>query len=264
MTGKSIEIKACCAAAYGSDVVAMLLGDSYHPGGLKLTRRLAERMRLIEGARVLDVASGRGATALMLAQEYGVWVDGVDLSSGNVALASGAASAANVSDRAIFTHGDAENLPFEEQTFDAVVCECAFCTFSDKPTAAGELARVLRPGGRLGLSDVTADPERLPPELRSLAAWAACIADARPLDTYAEMFTDAGLRVTSREAHDQAMVGMIEQIEARLAVVRMTSRAKAESMGVDFDRAGPMLDAARSAAASGQLGYALLVAEKPR
>ena len=54
-------------------------------------------------------------------------------------------------------------------SFDAVVCECAFCTFPDKPTAAAEFARVLRPGGRVGITDVTLDPARLDDELRTLA-----------------------------------------------------------------------------------------------
>jgi arsenite methyltransferase len=73
------DVKACCAAAYDSDAVALLLGASYHPGGLALTRRLATMAGLRPGQRVLDVASGPGTTALLLATEFAVSVDGVDL-----------------------------------------------------------------------------------------------------------------------------------------------------------------------------------------
>jgi arsenite methyltransferase len=257
------ELKSCCAAAYGSEVVALLLGDAYHPGGLALTRRLAGHLALRPDARVLDVAAGRGGTALLLAREYGVRADGLELSPANVALACGAADAAGLDGRVHFTVGDAEHLPYPDEVFDAVVCECAFCTFPDKATAAAELARVLRPGGRLGITDVTADPERLPVELTSLAAWAACVADARPLPDYAQLLTDAGLRTGHRERHDAAMVRMIDQIEARLGVVRMAARARAEALGLDFDRAPAVLDAARAAVADAALGYALLTAEKP-
>jgi len=257
------QTKACCAAAYGSDVVALLLGDAYHPGGLALTRRLAAHLDLTPDARVLDVAAGRGTTALLLAREQGVRADGLDLSAANVALARGAADAAALDGRVSFTVGDAEHLPHPGDTFDAVVCECAFCTFPDKPTAAAELARVLRPGGRLGITDVTAEPVRLPAELTSLAAWVACVADARPLEDYAQLLTAAGLRVVHTERHDAAIVRMIDQIEARLGLVRMTARARAEALGLDLDRAGPVLDAARAAVAAGVLGYAMLVAEKP-
>jgi SAM-dependent methyltransferase len=142
------EFTSCCAATYSSDLVALLLGDSYHPGGLALTRRLADRLALAPGEQVLDVAAGRGTSALMLAREFAVTVDGVDLSAANMALATGAARAAGVADAAFFV-GDGAALPFPDGLFDAVVCECALCTFTDKPAAAAEFARVLRPGGTL-------------------------------------------------------------------------------------------------------------------
>ena len=257
------EAKACCAAAYGSDVVALLLGDSYHPGGLALTRRLADRLALRGGAAVLDVAAGRGTSALMLAGEYSVDVTGIDLSPDNVARAAEASSAAGLSDRVRFEPGDAERLPVGDATFDAVVCECAFCTFPDKPTAAAELARVLRPGGRLGLTDVTVDPDRLPAELAGLGGWIACVADARPLDEYAAVLTAAGLRVTATERHDAAIATMLDQIEARLTLVRMTARERAEAAGLDFARAPAVLAAARAAIADGVIGYAMIIAQRP-
>jgi ubiquinone/menaquinone biosynthesis C-methylase UbiE len=174
------RLKACCAAAYGSDIVALLLGDSYHPGGRALTRRLADGLGLRAGADVLDVASGAGATARLLAEHYHVCVDGVDLSPAIVGRARRLTERAGLSDRVRFHVGDADRLPFPDRRFDAVVCECAFCTFPDKPTAAGELARVLRPGGRVGIADVTVRAGGLPPELAGIAGWVACLADARP------------------------------------------------------------------------------------
>ncbi|MBW1600504.1 methyltransferase domain-containing protein, partial [Streptomyces sp. JJ38] len=104
-------VKACCAAAYSSDIVSALLGDSYHPGGATLTRHLADGLALRPGGRVLDVASGRGTTALLLAGVHGVRVHGVDFAPANTALAQGAAQAAGLTHRAEFTTGDAERLP---------------------------------------------------------------------------------------------------------------------------------------------------------
>ncbi|MBT2450390.1 methyltransferase domain-containing protein [Streptomyces sp. ISL-43] len=255
------ELKACCAAAYSSDIVALLLGDSYHPGGTALTRRLADGLTLTPGARVLDVASGRGTTALLLADAYGAEVDGVDYAPANTALAQGAAQAAGLADRARFTTGDAEQLPYPEGVFDVVVCECALCTFPDKAQAATEFARVLKAGGRLGITDVTVDAARLPPELTGLGARIACIADARPLDEYAEILAAAGLRTLRAERHDEAMLRMIDQIEARLRLLRMTAPARLTAAGVDLDAAPAVLDAARTAVADGVLGYSLLIAE---
>jgi ubiquinone/menaquinone biosynthesis C-methylase UbiE len=254
------EVKACCVASYGSDLMTLLLGDSYHPGGLALTRHLARLLDLAPAASVLDVASGRGTTALLLAGEHGVRVDGLDLAASNVARAQTAAEAAGLSDRVTFTAGDAERLPYPDNHFDAVVCECAFCTFPDKPSAVAEMVRVLHPGGRLGITDVTADQMRLPPKLTGLAAWAACVADARPADEYVDLLTEAGLRVRHTETHDDALVRMVDQIEARLRLHRMTGRAI--PVGVDLGRAPTVLAAVREAIANGVLGYTLLTAEK--
>ncbi|MGW5019493.1 class I SAM-dependent methyltransferase [Streptomyces cacaoi] len=257
------ELKTCCADAYSSDAVALLLGDSYHPGGTALTRRLADVLGLAEGSRVLDVASGRGTTALLLADAYRVRVDGVDYAPANTALAQDAARAAGLAGRATFTTGDSEQLPYPDAVFDAAVCECALCTFPDKARAAAEFARVLKPGGRLGLTDVTADPARLPAELTGLAARIACVADARALEEYAAILAGAGLRTVRTERHDQAMVRMLDQIEARLQLLRMTAAGRLTEAGVDLDAAPAVLAAARAAVTAGTLGYALLIAEKP-
>ncbi|TDC23087.1 methyltransferase domain-containing protein [Streptomyces sp. 8K308] len=260
----SDDLKACCAAAYSSDAVALLLGDSYHPGGTALTRRLADGLHLAKGRRVLDVASGRGTTALLLVDTYDVRVDGVDYAPANSALARDAARAAGLAERAVFTTGDAEHLPFPDAVFDAVVCECALCTFPDKTRAAAEFARVLNPGGRLGITDVTALPDRLPPALTGLSARIACVADARPLEEYTEILAAAGLRTVRTERHDQAMTHLIDQVEARLNLLRMTAAQRLTEAGIDLNAATQVLAAARAAIADGTLGYALLIATRTR
>ena len=254
------EIKACCAAAYESDLVALVLGESYHPGGLALTRRLAGLLRLQPGQRVLDVASGPGTTALLLASEFGVRVDGVELSEISRTRAASAAERTGLAGQVAFHQADAERLPFPDETFAALVCECAFCTFPGKAAAAGEFARVLRPGGRLAISDVTLRAGGLPPELTGLAGWIACLADARPVEQYARLLTDAGLIVTTIEPHDAALSRMVAQIDARLRALRMTPTLA----GVDLDRALHLTRQAADAVAAGVAGYAVLVAEKPR
>jgi arsenite methyltransferase len=255
------EVKACCAAAYQSDAVALILGDSYHPGGLALTRRLADTLNLRPGERVADVASGPGATAFLLAAEYGVDVDGIDLGEMAVAAANAKALDGGVADRVMFHVGDAEQLPLADESVDAVVCECALCTFPDKAAAAAEMARVLKPGGRVGITDVTLDPQRLDPELASLAGWVACIADARPVADYCHHLERAGLQVTLTESHDGALAKMTETIDARLVAYRMISPAALA--GIDIDAVRQKVAVAARAVADGVAGYSLLVAHKP-
>jgi hypothetical protein len=255
------DLKVCCATAYQHDAVALILGESYHPGGLDLTRRLAGALALRTGDRVLDVASGPGTTAFLLASEFGCAVDGVDLGAASVAAANRAAAERGVADRVRFHEGDAERIPLPDASVDAVVCECAFCTFPDKATAAGEMARVLRPGGRIGITDVALDPARLDAELQTLAGWVSCMADARPVAQYVALLEAAGLTVTRTEAHDDALGEMVEQIDGRLRAFRL---AKVPALAdVDFDTALERVASAARAVREGIAGYSLLVAEKP-
>jgi arsenite methyltransferase len=210
-TGDPDAVKSCCAAVYGVDLVTLFLGESYHPGGADLTRHLADALSLHAGERVLDVAAGIGTTALLLAAERHVDVLGVDLGASQVARARDRAASRGLGGRARFEVGDAELLPVEDGAFDAVVCECAFCTFPDKTTAAAELARALGPKGRVGITDVWLDPDRLDPELAGLAGRVACLADARPIEATRATLEAAGLQVEHVERHDQALLATIEQ-----------------------------------------------------
>lgn len=254
------DIKACCAAAYGSDVAFLVLGDSYHPGGASLTRRLARAIWLNEGSRVLDVASGPGTTALLLAAELGVRVLGVDLAAPAVEKARRAAQDRGLGGLVRFEVADAERLPVPDGAVDAVVCECALCTFPDKRTAIAEMARVVRPGGRIGITDVTLRPERLDRRLQTLAGWIACLADARPMDEYAGLLEAAGLRVLTVERHDDALLRMVDVVEARLLALRMAG----VPLLADVDPAAvrDVAGTVREAIAEGIAGYCLLAAER--
>lgn len=256
------ELKACCAAVYESDWARLLLGDSFHPGGLVLTERLGSLTGLGPNHRVLDLAAGAGTSALFLAERFGCQVVGIDYGRQSVAAANAAAEEADLTNRVRFELGDAERLPFEAHSFDAVICECAFCTFPDKSKAAAEIARVLRPGGRLGLSDLTrAGP--LPAELEGVLAWVACIADAQPVDSYVEYLETAGLTVDQIETRDEALSQTVSGVRARLLGAEMMVKLKKIDLpAADFRQARIIARSASDAVREGRLGYALLVATR--
>ena len=245
MTLAAEEIKACCAAAYASTAARFLLGDSFHPGGAGLTSRLGRALRVGPGDLVVDVACGPGTSALQLARETGCQMIGIDL----------APPAASDDPRVSFVRGDAEALPLDDESVDGALCECALCTFPDKPVAARELARVLRPRARLALSDLTACAGQLPESLISLQAWVACIADARPLDGIAALLEQAGLVVEQTEAHDDALASLLDRIEARLQVAA-SLRAPEVALGRE------LLSEARHALDRGVLGYGVVIARR--
>lgn len=260
MTVAPEEVKSCCASAYSSSAARWLLGDSFHPGGAQLTSRLARALRVGTGELVVDVASGPGTSALQVARDTGCEVIGVDLAAESVAAATRTAAKAGLSGRVRFVQGDAEALPLADETVDGALCECALCTFPDKPTAAREFARVLRPGSRLVISDITALSHELPRELTSLLAWVACIADARPLEEIASLLEDGGLVVDTTERHDHALAAMLDRIDSRLRFARLLG---ASLMGGRVAEGRELVAAAQDALARGLLGYAVVIAHRP-
>jgi arsenite methyltransferase len=264
MTVDAVEIKACCAAAYGSEAVRWLLGDRLHPGGATLTDRLIDGLEAGPDSLVADVACGPGASALQATRRTGCRVIGVDLSVASIERARAAAVAAGLDGRASFVVGDAERLPLDDASVGGVLCECALCTFPDKRAATHELARVLRPGARLALSDMTAEPDRLPDELRSLDAWVACVGDARPLDELATLLADAGFEDVRCERHDDALTTLVERADARLRLARAARGADVpNAVANSIERGLAIADAARRAIADGALGYAVAIARLP-
>lgn len=253
--------KSCCAAIYGFDLVELLLGTSYHPGGAGLTRRLAELVALRRGERVLDAAAGIGTSALLLAGEYGAEVLGVDLGERQVGRARERSELSGLSDLVRFAVGDAEHLPVEDSSIDVVVCECAFCTFPAKDQAARELVRVLRPGGRVAMADVWLDPGTLDPELSGLAGRIACLADARPVEGTGALLAEAGCTVTDVVRCDEALLESILQVHTRLRALRFVDVALPPRF--DLRRAIDLARRAADVVRRGDAGYVLIGARAP-
>ena len=258
----SLEVKTCCAAAYQSEWARLLLGDSFHPGGLALTERLGRALGLAPGRRVLDVAAGRGASAIHLARTFDCAVVGVDFGGESVIAAAEAAELAGVPHLARFAWGDAERLAFDAGQFDAVICECAFCTFPNKRAAAAEFVRVLKPGGKVGLADLTRSGD-VPDDLQGLLAWVACIADAQPLADYQRYLEGAGLAVTLVEEHDDALARLVQDVRTKLMAAELLVKLKRIALPLaDFEQAKALARSAAETVSARQFGYALLVATK--
>jgi hypothetical protein len=148
--------------------------------------------------------------------------------------------------------------------FDALVCECAYCTFPDKATAAREIARVLWPGACFGLGDVTRTGS-LPHELDTLLSWLACIGDALPVEGYVRRCEMAGLRIERIEPHDEALAEQVQMIRGRLVSAEVLLKLRQIDLsGVDLRSAKALATCAADAIRAGSLGYCLIVATKPR
>jgi SAM-dependent methyltransferase len=117
-------------------------------------RRFSAWLELGASSDVLEVASGSGGPALFMVRETGCRVTGIDLHDRGVAAANEAAADHGLSDRARFVRVDArEPLPFDDGTFDALLCIDSINHMYERARVLGEWHRVLRSGGRLLFTD---------------------------------------------------------------------------------------------------------------
>ncbi|MFF4621614.1 arsenite methyltransferase [Nonomuraea jabiensis] len=167
------------------------------------------------GETVLDLGSGGGIDVLLSARRVGEHgkVYGLDASADMRALArrnAERAGATNVE----FLHGTIEHIPLPDRSVDVVISNCVINLSGDKATVLTEAFRVLRPGGRFGVSDVVIDGE--PDAARRAAAEQriGCVAGALPVAEYRELLTAAGfvgIRVTLTADHGDSVYSAIVQ-----------------------------------------------------
>jgi len=205
--------RSCCSAFYEQDWVRALAEDSFHPGGADLTRRTVAAMALPAEGALLDVGCGTGRTALLVEREFGYRVIGIDASAANVERAAGRADSAGVS----FELADAHTLPFDDREFDGLLAECVFSLLADKEVALNEFRRILRPGGRIGLTDM-ATGTGLPDDIADVAAPWTCLADALDESGYGRLFVNAGFTVETKADESAELVALLRNIKRKLLV----------------------------------------------
>jgi len=130
-------------------------GMTKHMGGLKATETLVELCHIDQTKYVLVVGCGVGVTPCYLARKYAYRITGIDISEDMVARSRERAKRKGVGEIAKFRVADAQALPFEDNTFDAVICESVNAFIEDKAKALSEYVRVTKSGGYVGFNEVT-------------------------------------------------------------------------------------------------------------
>ncbi len=132
--------------------------DEFHIGGRKPTLELGRLAGLSEGMRVVDVGCGIGGPARALAHSFGCTVVGVELTEAFCAAATLLNERTGMAHRVTIRRGSALNLPLEDDSCDVAWMQHVGMNIPDKESLYRELARVLRPGGRLALYEVFSGP----------------------------------------------------------------------------------------------------------
>ena len=128
--------------------------DEFHIRGRKATLELGEKMNLSAGSHVLDIGSGLGGPARTLAETFGCRVTGIDLTQAFCDAATAMSAWVGLGGRVAFQQGDATNLPFGNQTFDAAMTIHVAMNIAAKDKMYAEARRVLKSGGVFAVYDV--------------------------------------------------------------------------------------------------------------
>lgn len=186
------------------------------------------------GQTVLDLGSGGGIDCFLAARQVGPSgrVIGVDMTADMIDRAR--ANARKIgADNVEFRLGEIEHLPLADETVDVVISNCVINLSPDKPQVFREAYRVLRPGGRLAVTDIVTRA-KLPPQIvENLGSWAACVAGAWVDEDYVAAIEAAGFEEVQIEAKelDEAMIA--EGAE-QLGLDAVQVRVSAGELGEEF------------------------------
>ena len=208
----------CCADG-GSD--ASLFGEALYDaeqrGELPETATLASLgcgnptavAELREGDTVLDLGSGGGIDVILSAKRVGPTgtAYGLDMTDEMLALAQRNAREAGIGN-AHFLKGVIEQIPLPADSVDVVISNCVINLSVDKPAVLTEIARVLKPGGRIGISDVVAEDRLTPEERAERGSYVGCIAGALSKGEYEAGLEAAGFEQVSVEFTHRVADGM--------------------------------------------------------
>jgi SAM-dependent methyltransferase len=191
---------------------------------------------LHEGEVVLDLGSGGGIDVILSARRVGPTgtAYGLDMTDEMLALARSNAAAAGVAN-VHFLKGVIEQIPLPADSVDVVISNCVINLSVDKPAVLTEVARVLKPGGRIGVSDIVAEDRLSPAERGERGSYVGCIAGALSKGEYEAGLAAAGFEQVSVEFMYEAADGMHGAIvkaakahepeSKRLPVVQPAARA---------------------------------------
>lgn len=195
------------AAALDPDsltVEDLATADEFHIGGRAATIELFDQVGISPDMHVLDIGSGLGGPARLLASRYGCRVTGVDLTPAYVTLATELTERTGLSEKVTFREANALNLPFAQATFDGAYVLHVGMNIEDKATLFSQAATVVRPGGFLVAYDIM----RVGPgEVEYPVPWAgsAAISFLSDPEGYRTAITGAGFEIVSvRERLDIA------------------------------------------------------------
>jgi ubiquinone/menaquinone biosynthesis C-methylase UbiE len=234
--------------------------DQDHYGGLAANDRLAREAMISSGSLVADFCAGLGGTARYFAHQFGAEVTGIELTPARVQGGNELTRLVGLQDRVRILEGNVHAVPLPDGCVDAVVSQEAFCHVPDRAKAIGEAFRVLRPGGRLAMTDWIRHGD-LADDERELLWEGMAIQPLETLGSYRQVAERAGFRVLSGEDLTAEWAPILRERLRMYQELRREAEDAGAPAGHDaFHRSYVLfVDLVQKA----QIGGIRLVAEKP-
>ncbi|MCU0515053.1 MAG: arsenite methyltransferase [Anaerolineae bacterium] len=182
------------------------------------------------GDVVLDLGSGGGIDCLLAARQVGPggYVIGVDMTPAMLDKARQNAASMGVQ-HVEFRHGQIEALPVADASIDVILSNCVINLSPDKPAVFAEALRVLKPGGRMCLSDIVTEGEFTPALRADLAKWAECVTGALDVQAYVGLIRAAGFE----------QITVVDKVDAETIVPRQPGMPRVFSARVTAFKPAP-------------------------
>jgi len=244
----------------GKGFIDKVLGDVFHPGGLKLTSELAQLAGIDDETDVLVLASGEGDGAIFLAKELGSKVYAVDIAPEKIKEATKKARKLRLLKRIFFKNASAYELPFLGDMFDVVLCEMTICLFPDKLKALKEAYRVLRPHGRVVFSGVIIHDIPVETELRFREL--TCLFSSPSIPEYAELFRKAGFKDVKGIDRSEIAVEQYGDLKKKWSKLRFFSKIFLQDTIINEKEFTDLIKEGERLIEEGKVGYAIFVGKK--
>jgi len=237
-----------------------VMSEQIHSGGPEATDALAKALDLKSGMKVLDLCSALGAPARHIVKKYGVKVDGVDMTKTMIEKARERVKEAKLEDMIKFHDGNVMDLKFDDNSFEIVWGQEAWCYVTDKKKLLEEAYRVLKPGGKMGFTDWIITGEITNEELDPLYDTMA-FPYMETFTGYQELIKEVGFKLLDAQDQTEGFAKCFD--EYYVTVHEKLKPTIMENFGKElFDFASNLVTIWRKAAKEHKVGRGFFIAQK--